>query len=126
VVDLAARLGTIGHVLALRRLAVTPYAASPMRELAELEALAAEGRDRLDATLLPPDGALCAWPAIELGTEAAARLRQGQWLPIDSARALGRVRVYGEDGTFLGVGEVLATGELRPRRLFVGRTLGAE
>jgi tRNA pseudouridine55 synthase len=126
VVDLAARLGTVGHVRALRRLAVAPYAQSQMRDIADLEALAAEGWDRLDATLLPPDGALCAWPAIELDVEAALRLRQGQWLASDPARAPGRVRLYGEDGAFLGVGEVLATGELRPRRLFVVGTLGAE
>lgn len=120
VTDVAARLGTVGHVTGLRRLAVTPYTESEMVGFTELEERAAAGFERLDATLLPADGALSAWPSVELDVEAAGRLRQGQWLRFEEPGRRGPVRLYDEDGRFLGVGEVLQTGELRPRRLFVG------
>lgn len=119
VVDLAARLGTVGHVRALRRLRVGSYAESAMVELAALEALAEQDPDALDRTLLPADSALTDWPSIVLGPEAVLRLRQGQRLTLEEPGTPGRVRLYGKDGVFLGVGEMLDSLELRPRRLFV-------
>src|SRR4029450_13738150 len=51
--DIAPRLGTHGHVTALRRLGVGPYAGEPMATIVELEALAEQGATVLDARLLP-------------------------------------------------------------------------
>src|SRR5690606_13644483 len=52
--DVAAALGTLAHVVALRRLGVGPYEGQAMVTLAELEARRAQaGNDALDALLLP-------------------------------------------------------------------------
>lgn len=122
--DLARELGTLGHVRALRRLAVGPYAETQMTGIDRLEALAAEGFDRLDRVLLPTDSALAGWPLVELDAEQARRLGHGQRIPAETGWPTGRVRLYGPEQEFLGVGHVIASGELKSQRLFLPGRLG--
>lgn len=122
--DLARELGTLGHVTALRRLAVGPYLESEMNGIDRLEALAEEGFDRLDRVLLPADTALTGWPTIVLDAEQARRLSHGQRVPADAGWPAGPVRLYGPEQVFLGVGNVLASGELKSQRLFLPERLG--
>ena len=119
VTDLAREIGTVGHVTALRRLAVGPYSETQMLAIDRLEALAAEGFEKLDRTLLPADTALAGWPTVVLNAEQARRLGHGQRVPADASWPAGRVRLYGPDEDFLGVGNVLASGELESQRLFL-------
>jgi tRNA pseudouridine55 synthase len=117
--DIAAALGTVGHVAALRRLAVMPFADQPMYALERLEEVAQHGGlDALDAVLLPPDLALPDWPAIEVGTAVADRLVQGQTVPAEPAWPSGAVRVYAEQRRFIALGTVTAEGRLAPDRVF--------
>jgi tRNA pseudouridine55 synthase len=107
--DIAAALGTCGHITALRRVCVEPFAQDSM---VTLEALA-EG----PATLLPADWPLMHLPAVHLSAAQAQRIRQGQRvLPAEAAGA-GRVRLYDASRRFFGIGESDAGGVL-PRRLF--------
>jgi tRNA pseudouridine55 synthase len=124
VTDVARELGTLGHVTALRRLAVGPYSEAEMNRIDRLEALAAEGFEKLDRVLLPADTALAGWATIVLDAEQALRLSQGQRLPVDASWPAGRVRLYGPEHAFLGVGNVLASGELKSQRLFLPVRLG--
>jgi tRNA pseudouridine55 synthase len=117
-VDFAARLGTVGHVAALRRLSVAPYAEQQMIEVARLEKLAEESLEALDRALLPADSALADWPMVTLDGDQARRLRQGQSVSADVSWPAGRVRLYAPGRDFVGVGNVLASGELAPQRLF--------
>jgi tRNA pseudouridine55 synthase len=117
--DIAAALGTVGHVTALRRTAVVPFAGYPMHPLDNLEAVAgAGGLDALDALLLPPDLALPDWPAVEIDADAATRLGQGQAVAAGPAWPLGAVRVYASAGRFIALGTVTAEGRLEPQRVF--------
>jgi tRNA pseudouridine55 synthase len=119
VVDIAAALGTIGHVLALRRLAVDPFGDAPLATLEQLEAMeAAGGTEALDRLLLPADRALAAWARVAIAPDAAARLMHGQSVEADSAWPVGRVRIYSQAGTFIAIGEVTADHRLVPRRVF--------
>ncbi len=115
--DLARALGTVGHLAALRRTAVGgAFAGLACHPLAALEALAADER-ALDALLLPLDAALGAFPALALAAAEAASVRHGQTLAI-AAPPVSRVRLYGPDGAFLGIGESDASGQcVRPLRL---------
>jgi tRNA pseudouridine55 synthase len=125
--DLAAAIGSCGHLTALRRLYVAPFEGQPM---VTLEALQASSTP--DAHLLPADVAVPQLPRLELGDVELARLLQGQRLRLpeagqrggETARETGRVRVYDPAGRFRGVAEFLADGVLHPRRLFNG--LGCE
>lgn len=116
--DLAAALGTVAHVSALRRLAVGAYGIEiAMHTLAALEECAARDPQALDRLLLAPDSALRDWPAVHpSGGHAAWYFSRGQAVRMADSPAAGWVRVY--DGErFLGLGEVLADGRVAPRRL---------
>jgi tRNA pseudouridine55 synthase len=111
--DLAVRLGTCGHVTALRRLYVEPFASEAMHSLESLEQ--ASGSSGLPQPL-PPDWPLKALPAVGLSEREALRLRQGQTV-IGAPGAAGRVRLYDAAGKFLGIGAREESGAVRPRRL---------
>ena len=118
--EIAAALGTVGHVSALRRLSVEPFGEEPMHTLESLERTCAAGGA---APLLPPDYPLRHLPAVRLTALAAARLRQGQVVPAvvaasqPSSGEAPRLRLYDEAGRFLGVGIVAGAGAVRARRL---------
>jgi len=111
--DIARALGTCGHVTALRRLYVEPFAGEPMQTLEALEEAHARG---LAPPLLPVDWPLRHLPELHLGHAAAQRLAHGQRIAL-GAPAAARARIYDERGRFLGVGETDAAGTLHPRRL---------
>ena len=119
--EIAAALGTVGYVSALRRLGVEPFGAEPMHTLESLERSCAAGGA---PPLLPADYPLRHLPAVRLTAADAARLCKGQAVPASvppEARAPGgeaqRLRLYDEGGTFLGVGTAAGAGSVRPRRL---------
>lgn len=116
--DIARALGTVAHVIVLRRLGVGPYAEGRMYKLEELEALAEQGMERLDELLLPVDSALDHWPSVELGADNAYYLMQGQAVMAPGAPSSGKVRLYDEGHGFLGIGEVKLDGRVAPTRLF--------
>jgi tRNA pseudouridine55 synthase len=114
--DLAAQLGTIGHLWALRRLGVTPFDAAPQWTFEVLESLNTHDRE---AVLLPMDAALQGCRRFDLGVEGVQALRQGQAVQIPSdlaGVAPGAVRIYAAGMGFLGLGEIDA-GRLVPVRL---------
>lgn len=114
--DIGEVLGCGAHVTALRRTGVGPYGADEMVTLDELEAQAEEGREALDARLLPVETALAHWPEIRLNPDSTFYVRQGQPVLVPNAPTEGWVRLFGPDG-FLGVGEILDDGRVAPRRM---------
>ncbi len=122
--DIAAALGTLGHVTALRRLYVEPFQGEPMHGLEALEAAAGGGT--LPA-LLPRGLAArsscrrCTSPPRRRAaccTGRTSRALRGQGAA--AAPPGARVRLYDEVGRFLGIGEARGTGAVRPRRLLNG------
>ncbi|MBV8740256.1 MAG: tRNA pseudouridine(55) synthase TruB [Sinobacteraceae bacterium] len=113
--DLALALGTVGHLVQLRRASVEPFSEDAMQSLEELERQLSAGRS---AQLLPADTGLQHLPAVQLDAAQARRLLHGQSVAVDSATACGRVRLYGPQHTFLGMGESDLQHRVHPRRLF--------
>jgi tRNA pseudouridine55 synthase len=116
--DLAARLGTIGHLAALRRLAVAPFSLEPQWPFEALESLGLEDRHK---ALLPVDAALCAWRRFDLPAGGVSALRQGQTVNV-AVEVPGTVRIYADGLGFLGLGEIEAAGLLKPLRLISSAT----
>jgi tRNA pseudouridine55 synthase len=112
--DIAARLGTCGHVSRLRRLYVEPFASEPMHTL---ESLTQARRAGSGPALLPADRALMHLSAVILPAVAAERLRHGQRVAADVLPPGTRVRLYGIGGEFLGTGTADGSGGVQPRRL---------
>ena len=124
--DLAGILGTLGHVTALRRLTVEPFAEDQLVTMEQVEAAAAAGCEALDALLIPIDSALIAFPAVNLNREQSWYVRQGNPVQVVSTPQTGFCRIYDEQARFVGVGEALRDGRIAPKRLFVtpGRAAG--
>ena len=116
--DLATRMGTVGHVRALRRTRAGPFTGERMVTLAEIEAAADAGDAALDALLIPVDEALVELPAVSLDREQSWYLRHGNPVRLAGAPAAGICRVYDDQARFLGVGEALRDGRIAPKRLF--------
>jgi tRNA pseudouridine55 synthase len=108
--DLGRALGVGGHVTALRRLRIGPFAAEDAVPL-DADADSARGR------LLPLASAVSGLPLVRVTADEARRLRNGQALP---AAADGEVAVLDEAGGLVAVGRA-AGGWLKPEKV-MGRS----
>jgi len=114
--DIGEALGCGAHVIALRRTGAGPYSVTQASTLTGLQERANSAA--LDALLQPMDQALAAWPALTLPADSAYYLCHGQPVRTAQAPAQGWVRLYeGDQGRFLGIGEILDDGRVAPRRL---------
>jgi tRNA pseudouridine55 synthase len=111
--DLAAQLGTIGHLTSLRRTAVAPFGAVPQWTFEALTAMSSEQRQ---AQLLPVDAALYECRRFDLPPGGVSALRQGQTVSIP-VELPGTVRIYAGELGFLGLGQIGESGLLTPLRL---------
>jgi len=118
VTDLAERLGTLGHVAALRRLAVGPFDETGLVSCEALEAAAEKGLAVLDRYLLGTDAALADVPAVTVSSADCQALKNGRRVQVSPGHACESVRIYDEDGGFVGLGRLEISGELRPARIF--------
>jgi tRNA pseudouridine55 synthase len=114
--DLAAQLGTIGHLAALRRIGVAPFAAEAPWPFEALESMSTMQRQE---ALLPVDAALGACRRFDLPVSGVSAFRQGQTVTLagEPSGVLGTVRIYAPGLGFLGLGEIEAAGRLVPLRL---------
>jgi tRNA pseudouridine55 synthase len=131
--DLGRVLGALGHVAALRRDRVGPFAEDDMISLERLETLchrAAAGEQNLADVLLPIETALDDIPALAVSPADAARLQRGQAVLLrgrDAAIFRGIVAVTCGGG-IVAIAEI-DRGEIVPKRVFnltgiVGRAGG--
>lgn len=116
--DIGHALGCGAHVVELRRLMVSPYANAAMYTLSELEAIAVSASpEELTERLLPVETAVQVFPVVQLSTSAAFYMRMGQSVRVNSLLDSRLVRLVVEDGRFMGIGEVMADGRIKPHRL---------
>ena len=123
--DIGKQLGVGAHVADLRRLAAGPFTLDDAITLEQLELLRGDGRgEDLDYLLLPLDAAVADCLAVELPESAAWYFRRGQPVMTPSVYRQAEegdiVRIFRGEGEFLGVGEVLDDGRVKPRRLVAG------
>jgi len=115
--DIGYRLGCGAHVSALRRTSVGPYGDDKLVGLEMLRELKENDMPAMDELLLPIESALSQWPDVDLSTDAAFYLQQGQPVLVPHAPTSGWVRLYEGNRSFLGMGEILDDGRVAPRRL---------
>jgi tRNA pseudouridine55 synthase len=120
--DMGRLLGVFGHVSALRRTSVGPFAEADMISLEQLEALchrAAAGEANLADALMPVETALDDIPALAVSRADAARLQRGQAVLLrgrDAPIFRGTVHVT-VSGQLLALADV-DRGEIIPKRVF--------
>ena len=115
--DIGAALGCGAHLRALHRSSVDSFDESDSLTLEQLEELQQKGSDDLDARLMPVSAALRQFPELILDAEESDDLRHGRPLKRDYAASSGLYRLSSANGHFLGLGEVLETGQLKAKRL---------
>ncbi len=114
--DLGDRLGCGAHVSVLRRLWVDPFREPVMVGLEQIETAARGGPGTLDALMLPMSAGLVGYPPLVLAVQDAARLRQGQAIPVSASP--GPYLACVADGQALALAEVGSDGLLRSVRGF--------
>ncbi len=112
--DLGERLGCGAYLTALRRVAIGTI---DIDQAVGLEALEQTPAAERRALLKPVDALLTGIPQVRLTMRDSDRLRHGLRIGGHDSRAPGPVRVYSEQGEFLGLGEFAENGLLKPRRL---------
>ncbi|UTW46502.1 tRNA pseudouridine(55) synthase TruB [bacterium SCSIO 12696] len=123
--DLGEALGVGAHVSMLHRTQAGPFFEDDAIELDELERLR-EGKrgEDMDYLLLPTEAAVADLPEFDLPEEVTFYFRKGQPVICPQAYRDGEegdiVRIFQEQGPFLGVAEILDDGRVAPRRLIVG------
>ena len=120
--DVAARLGTFGHLAALRRLWVAPFESEPMVTLEEISAWQeAGGAEQGDPPWLRSvEIALARLARVDLGADDSDWVRHGRTVPADGGFPVGTiVCAYDADGRLLGLLEVAQDRRLRVVRLLV-------
>jgi tRNA pseudouridine55 synthase len=83
-----------------------------LEELSELKE-----RQQLETALLSIDSALLNLPIVNLNSTLAYYLSQGQPVIVPHAPTSGQVRLFSENGLFLGVGKIWSDGRVAPQRL---------
>lgn len=128
--SIATALGTVGHLSALRRSGLGPFAITGARTP---EQLAAMTDDQREAQLLGVDLALAHMPRVDLNDLTSADFVHGRATTafvgelnstVDKAPITGEVRAYSADGGFLGCGILAEDGRLQPKRLFIRHDKG--
>ncbi|VEN39839.1 unnamed protein product [Callosobruchus maculatus] len=114
--DLGEKLGCGAHVIYLRRLAVSTYPVQRMVTLEHLRALV----EQAEAQLMPMDSPAANFPVVNLPLTSSVYFKNGNPVRTAGAPLEGLVRVTeGEEGKFIGMGEMDGEGRVAPRRLVV-------
>jgi len=121
--DIGEKLGCGAHLSALRRTASGPFDIEDSITLEELEQLTEnadeEGFEKADSVLMPAEDALHDWESVDLSADATFYICRGQAVQVPNAPTDGLVRLFSEEKGFLGIGEILDDGRVKPHRLFV-------
>lgn len=115
--DIGETLGCGAHVESLRRIGSGPFDDHSLVALRQLEQLACEDPAAADSLLQPMEAAVSDWPDVNLPEDVAYYVRRGQAVLVPHAPTHGWVKIYGDQQSFLGLGEVLEDGRIAPRRL---------
>ncbi len=113
--DLCEALGTVGHLVELRRLSSGPFSIADAVSIASLDDL---DHAALDQMLLPTDAALMDYPALIASDSQAQRVRQagnGYNAQVDP----GWYRLYDSQNCFMAMAEATDSGMVIPRKMMI-------
>jgi tRNA pseudouridine55 synthase len=114
--DLGRAAGCGAYLSFLVRTRVGRFALAEALTLEECEAACQSGD--IAGLILPPDWPLADLPAVALDAAAAGRFCRGGRVAVGREPS-SLVRAYGSEREFLGLGEISAPGQLRPRVVLV-------
>lgn len=113
--DIGEALGCGAHLSMLRRTNVSPFNCDKLYSIEEIEQLAKE--NKLQNILLPIDSALPNLPEIILNSEEAGRIQTGLKVSRNNLPKAALIRLYLENGEFIGIGHYSSDHQLAAKRL---------
>ncbi len=115
--DIGEKMGCGAHVLELRRVFVEPFEKYPMLTMMQLDELYQS--DSLNSILLKPEQAIPHIQKMHVSKDNYSELYQGKQISCKADMSLGWVQLWSDVlEKFFGIGEVLVSGLIAPRRLF--------
>lgn len=114
--DIAAALGQCAHLVALRRVEVSPFSQPRMVTLDELEEAAKQGLPTLDGLLNPTLAAFAHWPQVTVDEQQAHSLLRGQAVRIPHVLDTEWFAVKDSAGQMLCIAQMDPNGALAPKR----------
>tara|TARA_R110000787_G_scaffold82711_1_gene178671 strand:+ start:758 stop:1690 length:933 start_codon:yes stop_codon:yes gene_type:complete len=122
--DIAAAVGQVAHLTALRRTQVDPFPGGSILSLEALQDLAGQGMQALDDKLLPLKSAVPEWPEAALPDSQLARLASGQaarWPEALPPKLDGDIAIVDGEGSLCAAGRQSAEGQLVSRKWLSSR-----
>lgn len=114
--DIAAAIGQVAHVVALRRTGAQPFWSADLVAVEALEAAAGRGIEVLDALLQPVAAGAASLPQVQIDDDRAFYLSRGQAVRVASVPDSQAIAVLNGVGRLLGIGRRDADGMLAPSR----------
>ena len=115
--DIAEKLGTVGHLVALRRTAAGPFDVDDTHTIEALDELKASGKS-LSLCLLPLEEGLPDWPQAAISGDAVQKFQYGNPVPYSAlGEAEEEVLVFNLQHQVLGLGKI-EDSMLKPKRVF--------
>ena len=125
--DLGETLGCGAHVIALRRTGVALFHETAMVTYDNLLKLQHnQGDDAINQHLLTLEQAFADWPQVTVSETLAFYLRRGESVWIPQAPTQGLVSLMLNDQVFIGMGEILSDGKIKPKRLLAQKQPAAK
>jgi tRNA pseudouridine55 synthase len=117
--DLGEKLHCGAHVTMLRRLKVADYPADKMLNFDDLQKIAENAPlATLDSLLLPLDSAVARLPKLNLDQQQTISVKFGQRVKFANDQQIyGQVRLFDNEGDFIGVAEIRSDNVIRPSRM---------
>lgn len=116
--DIAAALGTLGHLGSLRRLNAGSFSLEKAVTFKKLEEMVQQEPSDIETFLHGVDSALDHLPEVVVENRSVTGLQQGKTVALTQTEPCAWVRIYSDpDRIFLGMGEVTDGGLLAPRRM---------
>lgn len=117
--DLGERLGCGAHVTELRRTWVEPFQSESLLTIEQLEALAEQGTEALDAVLMPVEVALSGIQKLIVDDEQARKIGMGQKITVGNMNeAVELIQLCTPQDRCLGLASIDASGLVKVKRLF--------
>jgi len=114
--DFGEQLGCGAHVASLRRLSVGPFREQEMVTIKQLEQSQGDF-SQLDRYLLPVSMIVSQFPEVRLSDRLSTYVRHGRSVVLPEVSYFRWVKIITAQGLFLGVGEIVDSRCLVPRRL---------
>ncbi len=115
--DIGETLGCGAHLVMLHRTHTGGFTGDEMLEFDRLQA-ERDLEQSLDGYLLATDVLVAHFPKKDLSAEETARILRGQDIACDQVYS-DKVRLYDDQGRFIGLAESAEAGRLQPKRLVV-------